>query len=73
MVFFVAKYRTSTIQLFGKNESYQLVREGQQGQRPAMTGPAKHTLIEPVCAADEEDKVLNAAVGPRLDELRESF
>ena len=73
MIFFVPQDGTCAVQLLCQQESYQLVRKGELGQRPSKTGSVEHSFIKAVNTADEEYQALRAFIGAQLNKFRQAF
>ena len=46
------------VELFGEDEAHQLMREDEARERPYGIGALMHTVVDPICAADDDENAL---------------
>jgi hypothetical protein len=69
MIFFAAQDGTGAVELFGEDESYQLMREYQFRKAPFMIGSFEHGIGESVCTTDQKHEAFTAFIGALLNEV----
>ena len=73
VVFFAAQDGASAVELFGEDESDELVREYQFSEAPLVVGAVQYSIGESVSASDQEDQALAAFIGSLLNEFSQLF
>ena len=73
VIFFVAQNGAGAVELFGEDESHQLVRKGELGEGPVMVRAGKDRGVQSINPADKKDEVFAATVSAHLDEMRKVF
>lgn len=70
MIFLIFQNSARTVNLFCKDQSHQLMRKGELGERPIELCSLNDGVIEAECAANQEHQVLTAIGSTLLQKSR---